>query len=69
MFIVNFLDHIWGIKTMIHSLAGNFQIGKRKYLQSHIGGHDNIHNGASQNCKGMLNQKQHIETFFADQSI
>ncbi|GMP88609.1 hypothetical protein CsSME_00040530 [Camellia sinensis var. sinensis] len=44
------------------------QIGRKKKIQTHVGGPNSAHNQALSKCQDLLNQSQHIQTIFFKQS-
>ncbi|XP_062080273.1 uncharacterized protein LOC133785028 [Humulus lupulus] len=45
----------------------NFKNGKAR-LYTHVGGPSSVHNQARKMCEALMNEKQHIQTFFEKQS-
>ena len=41
---------------------------KKDRLQTHVGGPNSVHNQAWRKCEALMNQNQHLETFFKRQS-
>ena len=48
--------------------AGFTNFKKKDRLQKHVGGPNSAHNQAWRMCEALMNQNQHLETFFSRQS-